>query len=219
MQYRSPTLHKSSLGTAQIPQGTGQDWFTNSLQEPIWEWPPPGWECTGQKNYQYEKLPPCPDCATYIPILGAWRKMEMWIPISTNLAVGRLEVSLVSPTGMEGYILIPNPCVLHEKASLNTLSVPTAIPTKQIRLTFLWHDILPRTRNRHIWLSCCVLLKLGLEASLVVQWLEMRLPVQETWVNFLIPEDHAVEQLSRCTTAAEPSCPRAPRAQLLSPRA
>ena len=44
-----------------------------------------------------------------------------------------------------------------------------------------------------------------LRASLVVQWLRIRLPMQETWVLSLIGKTpHAAEQLSRCTTTTEP---------------
>ena len=43
-------------------------------------------------------------------------------------------------------------------------------------------------------------------ASLVVQWLRIRLPMQETRVQALAREDpHAVEQLSPCITTTEPA--------------
>ena len=45
----------------------------------------------------------------------------------------------------------------------------------------------------------------GIHDSLVVQWLRVHLPMQETWFNpwsGKIP--HAVEQLSLCTTSTEP---------------
>ena len=42
-------------------------------------------------------------------------------------------------------------------------------------------------------------------ASLVAQWLRIRLPMQGTWVRAPVREDpHAVEQLSPCATTTEP---------------
>ena len=53
----------------------------------------------------------------------------------------------------------------------------------------------PRTENS---LNCP-------RTSLVVQWLRICLPIQGTWVKFLVQEDpHVVEQLSPCTPTTTP---------------
>ena len=55
--------------------------------------------------------------------------------------------------------------------------------------------------------------------SLVVQWLRIHLPVQGSWVQFLVQEiPHGVGQLGLCTTAIEPALQswRAARAECTS---
>ena len=50
------------------------------------------------------------------------------------------------------------------------------------------------------------LFKSTFRASLVVQWLRIRLPMQGTWVQALVQEDPTCrEQLSLCATATEPA--------------
>ena len=55
-------------------------------------------------------------------------------------------------------------------------------------------------------------------ASLVAQWLRIRLPMQGKWVRALVWEiPHVVEQLSPCATTAEARMPRASAPQQEKP--
>ena len=66
----------------------------------------------------------------------------------------------------------------------------------------------------------CPLKYISSWASLVAQWLRIRLPMQGTRVRALVWEDPTCsEQLSPWATATEAHAPRACEPQLLSPRA
>ena len=70
----------------------------------------------------------------------------------------------------------------------------------------------PQTDLLYWWICERLLLfsKIKLGASLVVHWLRICLPVQGTWVRFLVQEDPTcLRQMSPWATTTEPACHRA----------
>ena len=86
------------------------------------------------------------------------------------------------------------------------LAVALLIRIPGTPITFLFHNNvkLPWTLNqllKQLWTYCSntfLLKKINVVASLVVQWLRLRLPMQGTWVQALVRED------STCRRATKP---------------